>query len=192
MSEDFKTLAAQVVASYVSNNTVGASELPGLIAATHAALAGAFAPQPAADAPETVTKATRSQIAKSVTPDALICLACGASFKSMKRHLAANHGQTPGEYRMAYGLPSDYPMVAPAYSEQRSAYAKSIGLGKGVVRGRPAAPPAIVQAALKAPTKAKAAPKAKTPATAADKPPVKPAKASRPAGAIDPASDQFE
>ncbi len=119
-------LTADVVVAYVSNNPVPASELPALIGQVHAALRGRIS--------DAGTEATPPQkpavpIKKSVTPDHIVCLEDGKTFKSLKRHLATHHGLSPEEYRTKWGLPADYPMTAPNYAAYRSAMAKSIGLG---------------------------------------------------------------
>ncbi len=117
---------SEIVAAYVTFNTLGSAELPRLIADVHRALAGlANAPaNPEAEAPQPAVS-----IRKSVTPDFLICLDDGMKFKSLKRHLT-QLGMTPQEYRDKWKLPHDYPMVAPNYSETRSALAKNLGLGR--------------------------------------------------------------
>lgn len=119
-------LTTSIVAAYVSHNNVPAGELTALIANTHAALLRLGSePEPPAAAPLVPAVPIR----KSVTPDAIICLEDGKPFKSLKRHLS-KFGLTPDQYRAKWGLPSDYPMVAPNYAEARSALAKSIGLGR--------------------------------------------------------------
>ena len=121
-------LAADIVSAYVANNNVQRGELPDLIASVHMALAklgGATEPAPVA-APLVPAVSIR----KSVTPEAIICLEDGKSFKSLKRHLSSKYDLTPEQYRTKWGLPADYPMVAPAYAEARSALAKSMGLGR--------------------------------------------------------------
>ena len=122
---DFIGLAADIVGAYVTKNNVPASELPGLIAATHAALAKLIAPP----APEVEKPAPPVPIRKTVTPDHIISLEDGRPYKSLKRHLSGR-GLTPAEYRQKWGLPFDYPMVAPNYAAQRSEMAKSLGLGQ--------------------------------------------------------------
>lgn len=122
-------LTAEIVANYVGNNTTPVTELPALIKATYGALAGIGAPEAAAPA-EAHPKATAAQIRKSITPDALISFEDGKPYRTLKRHLTTM-GLTVDEYRAKWGLSKDYPMVAPTYSEQRSAMAKSLGLGKG-------------------------------------------------------------
>lgn len=124
---DLLELTTSVVSAYVSNNNVQPADLAGLIASTYSALAGLgaeAAPAPAAALVPAVP------IRKSVTPDAIICLEDGKKFKSLKRHLDTSYGLTPDQYRAKWGLPVDYPMVAPAYAETRSALAKSMGLGR--------------------------------------------------------------
>jgi predicted transcriptional regulator len=119
--------AAEVVAAYVSNNHVALSDLPALIASVHASLARMATGQQ--DAPvESSEKLSSAQIRKSITPDALISFIDGKPYKTLKRHLGT-HGLDPDSYRARYGLPADYPMVAPSYSERRSALARNLGLG---------------------------------------------------------------
>jgi predicted transcriptional regulator len=128
---DITELAAEVVAAYVKNNSVSPSELPKLLTNVYAALNGlATGHSASAPAAETaVEKATPAQIRKSITPDALISFVDGKPYKTLKRHLG-KHGLDPHSYRQRYGLPNDYPMVTASYTAQRSALAKSIGLGR--------------------------------------------------------------
>ena len=121
-------LAAEMVAAFVSNNSVPTSELPALIYAVHTAVAR-LAVGPENAPPQVEAKAPAVPIRKSITPDYLICLEDGKRFKSLRRHLAGL-GLTPEQYREKWKLPSDYPMVAPNYAAQRSAMAKQIGLGQ--------------------------------------------------------------
>lgn len=115
--------AATIVTAYVSRNVLPASELPGLIGSVSAALDQLGAePEPAAE-PAVPFK-------KALKPDAIICLDCGESFTSLKRHLRARHDLTPAEYRQKWGLASDYPMAAPEYSRRRSQLAHESGLGR--------------------------------------------------------------
>jgi len=126
---DFVELASDIVSSYVSNNSVPASELPGLIISVHTALTTLSSPEAvAAPAEEAIEKPSSGQVRKSVTPDAIISFIDGRRYKTLKRHLTV-HGLTPDTYRAKFGLPSDYPMVSAAYSEVRSGLAKSLGLG---------------------------------------------------------------
>ena len=128
---DYVALTADIVAAYVSNNPVPAAELAGLIGNIHGALiqvgtGRAAAPQPVAQ--EALQPAV--PIKKSIQPDYIVCLEDGRTFKSLKRHLRAKYDMSPEQYRAKWGLPPDYPMVAPNYAAQRSALAKSIGLGR--------------------------------------------------------------
>ena len=120
-------LVADIVSAYVSNNSVPAADLPGLIATTHAAISGLGAP-PAPVVEERPTPIV--SIRKSITPEFLICLEDGKKFKSLKRHLRTAYNMSPEDYRTRWGLPADYPMVAPAYAEARSTLAKKMGLGQ--------------------------------------------------------------
>jgi predicted transcriptional regulator len=129
-------LTADVVTSYVEHNAVPASDLPGLIKSVHDALSGVGAPEP--EASEAV-KLTPAQIRKSITPDFLISFVDGKKYKSLKRHLGA-HGLTFQDYRAKFGLPKDYPTVAPSYSAQRSEMAKQLGLGQKAAAKKAPAP----------------------------------------------------
>ena len=126
-SEMLIELTADVVAAYVSNNPVPVGELPNLIADVHAALGrvGGSGDQPVVDKQKPAVNPK-----KSVHDDYIICLEDGKKLKMLKRHLRTSYGMTPEEYRIKWGLPADYPMVAPNYAEQRSAFAKKIGLGR--------------------------------------------------------------
>jgi predicted transcriptional regulator len=115
-----------IVTAYVSNNSVPVAELPTLLSGVHAALTGLGAPS--ASAEPRAEKLTAAQIRKSITPDALISFLDGKPYKTLKRHLSGN-GMTIQEYRERFGLPGDYPSTAANYSAQRSALAKSLGLG---------------------------------------------------------------
>jgi predicted transcriptional regulator len=117
---------AEIVSAYVSHNVLSSADLPKLIAETHMALRSLAR----GEVPPVLEKLTPAvPIKKSVTPDFLVCLDDGKKFKSLKRHLSAL-GMTPDEYRAKWGLPSDYPMVAPNYAAIRSALARSNGLGR--------------------------------------------------------------
>jgi len=120
-------MTADIVAAYVGNNTVGASDLPTLIQQVHSALTDVTAE--GAGRPQEPLKPAVS-IKKSITPDYLICLEDGKQFKSLKRHLRTHYDLSPEEYREKWGLPKDYPMVAPKYAEARSRLAKQMGLGQ--------------------------------------------------------------
>jgi predicted transcriptional regulator len=143
MADDFGdniAMAADVVAAYVANHKIAVGDLPGLI---HSVV-GAFRGPVAAPEPEAPAKPAVS-IKRSIQADHLVCLEDGKTFKSLKRHLATDHGLTPKEYREKWGLPGDYPMVAPAYAAARSELAKKMGLGQKARQARktpepPAAP----------------------------------------------------
>lgn len=120
-------LTADVVAAYVGNNPVQITDLPRLIADVHGALGGTVNAS-ATQEQEKPKPAVNPK--RSVTHDYIICLEDGKQFKSLKRHLMSHYGLTPDEYRARWGLPSDYPMVAPAYAEARSRLAREMGLGR--------------------------------------------------------------
>jgi predicted transcriptional regulator len=130
---NFIELAGDIVAAYVSNNPVPAAELPALIARVHGAIAGlvsgTLTAEAGAPAQAEIDRPSPAQIRKSVRPDGIVSFIDGKTYKTLKRHLTS-HGLDPRTYRDRYGLPADYPMVAPAYAEQRSALAKAIGLGQ--------------------------------------------------------------
>ena len=117
--------ASDIVSAYVSNNPVQSEELPNLIRDVHSTLKELKASNGAQVTPEPAIP-----IKKSITDDFLICLEDGKKFKSLKRHLRSKYGMSPEEYREKWGLPYDYPMVAPSYARKRSALAKEMGLGK--------------------------------------------------------------
>ncbi len=119
--------ACEIAAAYVSSNHVSAHDLPNLIATIHASLAQ-MGSQASASASELKPKLAADQISKSITPDALISFIDGKPYKTLKRHLTAQ-GFDPATYRERFGLPANYPMVAPSYSSRRSALAKKIALG---------------------------------------------------------------
>lgn len=122
---DLLAQTVQIVASYVSNNTVALSDLPRLIEQTHAALR-AQQGRPAAD-PDRPRPAV--PVKRSVTDDYIVCLEDGKRLKMLKRHLKSAYGLSPEQYREKWGLPPDYPMVAPNYARRRSVLAREIGLG---------------------------------------------------------------
>ena len=124
-------LTADIVAAYVGNHVVPVSELPSLIADVHAALNNTTQPAAAVEAPVVAEKPKPPvPVKKSVQPDYIICLEDGQKFKSLKRHLRTQYNMTPEEYREKWGLPADYPMVAPNYAKARSQLAKDMGLGQ--------------------------------------------------------------
>jgi predicted transcriptional regulator len=122
------SLTAEIVAAHLSNNHLAAAEVPVLIASVHSALAGlGVSLVPAPEAPKYPPATTvRKSLADS---EHIISMIDGKPYKMLKRHLASN-GLTPDEYRARYGLKPDYPIIAPGYSEKRSAFAKSFGLGR--------------------------------------------------------------
>ncbi|CAN1495502.1 COG4957 Predicted transcriptional regulator [Sphingomonadaceae bacterium] len=126
------TLTADIVAAHVSNNSVSVGDLPALIANVHGALAGLGEPAAIAATPLEPAVPVRS----SVKRDYIVCLEDGKKLKMLKRHLMTHYGMTPDDYRAKWGLAADYPMVAPAYAEQRRDLAKAIGLGRAPGSGR--------------------------------------------------------
>jgi predicted transcriptional regulator len=119
-------LTAKIVSAYVSNNTVVATDIPQLINDTHAALSRASG---SVVVPEREELKPKVPVKKSVMPDYIICLEDGKKFKSLKRHLRTHYNLSPEDYREKWGLPHDYPMVAPNYARARSDLAKKMGLG---------------------------------------------------------------
>ena len=130
---DLLALTAQIVSAHLAHNSVAAAEVPGLIRDVHATLTGLASGAAAAPA-EKPTPAV--PIKKSIHPDYLICLEDGKKLKMLKRHLKSAFNMTPEQYRERWGLPPDYPMVAPNYAARRSELAKSIGLGTKRVGGK--------------------------------------------------------
>jgi predicted transcriptional regulator len=125
--ENLVATTARIVTAYVSNNRLMAADLPALINAVFQTVAGmdGAGPGHAGEPPKPIVS-----IKRSVTDDYIICLEDGKKFKSLKRHLRTSYGLSPEQYRAKWGLPADYPMVAPAYAAQRSKLAKAIGLGR--------------------------------------------------------------
>jgi predicted transcriptional regulator len=126
-SGPFIGLTANIVSAYVSNNPVAAADIPALINQVHAALMRVSTGQGEAAA-EPLKPAVA--VKKSITPEYLVCLEDGKKFKSLKRHLRSQYNMTPEQYREKWGLPPDYPMVAPNYAAARSQLAKQMGLGQ--------------------------------------------------------------
>jgi predicted transcriptional regulator len=125
------TLTADIVAAHVSNNSVAVSDLSVLINNVHGALAGL-----SGAAPTPVNLEPAVPVRNSVKKEFIICLEDGKKLKMLKRHLMTHYGMTPDDYRSKWGLPADYPMVAPAYAETRRVLAKAIGLGRAPGSGR--------------------------------------------------------
>jgi predicted transcriptional regulator len=117
-------LTTKVVAAHVANNPIAATEVPGLIVTVHETLA-TLGPEEPAPKPEPAVS-----IKQSVKPEYIVCLEDGKKLKMLKRHLNTAYNMTPAEYRERWGLPRDYPMVAPNYAKTRSELAKKIGLGR--------------------------------------------------------------
>lgn len=126
-SDDILKLASDIVAAYVSNNPIPVAEVPAMIKSVHATLGGLAGPTPS-EAPNAQKPVV--PVKRSVTPDYIVCLEDGKKLKMLKRYLRSNYNMTPEEYRAKWGLPADYPMVAPNYAAQRSEFAKKIGLGR--------------------------------------------------------------
>ncbi len=128
MEEDIPLveLTASIVAAFVGGNAVPTAEMPALIRSVHAALSAVGAPEAAAPEP----KEPAVPVRRSVTPDYIVCLEDGRRFKSLKRHLRTQYDLSPEDYREKWGLPSDYPMVAPNYAKARSELARQMGLGQ--------------------------------------------------------------
>jgi predicted transcriptional regulator len=126
-------LTADIVSAYVGNNSVSAADLPALIQSVHRALTGVST---GGEVAPVAPKEPAVPVKRSITPEFLICLEDGRKFKSLKRHLRTKYNISPEEYRAKWGLPKDYPMVAPNYAKARSDLAKQMGLGQG---GRQAA-----------------------------------------------------
>jgi predicted transcriptional regulator len=172
---DLTALTVQLLSAYVSNNTVPSENLAGLIETTRSALAGKTEPAapPEPEFPPAVT--VRKSLASK---DHILSLIDGRPYKALKRHLATN-GLTPAEYRERYGLPKDYPMVAPNYSEHRREVAKKLGLGRRI-----AAKPSVASAEVEAASPAEpiATPQTKAPRVAKPRTaPKRAAKTAKPA-----------
>lgn len=126
MKETLITLTSDIVAAHVSNNDVSVADVPGLITNVYSALAALGETPPVVESrPEPAVS-----IRASVKPDYIVCLEDGKKLKMLKRYLRTNYNMTPEEYRARWGLPADYPMVAPNYAETRRDLAKKIGLGR--------------------------------------------------------------
>lgn len=134
LKETLITLTSDIVAAHVSNNNVPVEELPTLIQNVYGALANLGGSAPVEEARPDPAVSVRASVKK----DHLVCLEDGKRMKMLKRHLMTDHGMSPDEYRARWGLPADYPMVAPDYAEKRRDLAKKIGLGRkpGQKRGR--------------------------------------------------------
>ena len=127
-SNEIITLTSQIVAAYVERNNIQTTDLPALISSVHQSLAKLV--QPEAPAEPEVEQKPAVPVKKSVTPEYIVCLEDGKKLKMLKRHLNTSYNLTPDEYRAKWGLPSDYPMVAPNYAKARSDLALKLGLGR--------------------------------------------------------------
>ncbi len=182
MAEEYNLveMTIEVVASYVAHNNLRPDDVPAFIAQTHAAIAALTTSEP--EEPEVAADAAPAHepavtVRKSLASrDHIISLIDGKPYKTLKRHLS-RHGLTPAEYRQRYGLKSDYPMTAPAYSEHRREVAKTLGLGRKPKAAEPAPAPEPEQEAAPEPVKAK---RGRKPAAAAAEAPAAPAKRGRP------------
>jgi len=122
-------LTSEIISAYVSNNPVSTSELPNIIQDVYGAIAK-ISQENSPGAKRENQQKPAVPVKKSLSDDYLICLEDGKQFKSLKRHLSSHYGMSPDEYRQKWGLPADYPMVAPNYAKARSRLAKEIGLGR--------------------------------------------------------------
>ncbi|HEX3667196.1 MAG TPA: MucR family transcriptional regulator [Rhizomicrobium sp.] len=127
-SDDLIKFASEIVAAYVSNNPTPISELPAMIRSIHATLGGLSG---GGGTEIATTQRPAVPVKKSITPEYIVCLEDGKKLKMLKRYLRSRHSLSPEEYKSKWGLPADYPMVAPNYAAQRSEFAKKIGLGRG-------------------------------------------------------------
>ena len=126
-NEQLVQLTADIVAAHVANNNVAVGDVGNLVHRVYEALSGLEKP---AGEPQPQEKTPVVSVRASIKPEYIICMECGAKQRMLKRHLMTAHGMTPDQYRNDFGLPREYPMVAPNYSEQRRALAHSIGLGR--------------------------------------------------------------
>jgi predicted transcriptional regulator len=124
---DFIGLTAEIVSAYVSNNSVPSGDIPALISQVHSALSRVSTGQ---SEPSSEPLKPAVPVKRSISPDHIVCLEDGKKFKSLKRHLRTQYAMTPEQYREKWGLPADYPMVAPNYAAARSQLAKQMGLGQ--------------------------------------------------------------
>ncbi|MDE0149321.1 MAG: MucR family transcriptional regulator [Rhodospirillaceae bacterium] len=134
--EEMLRMTTDVVSAYVGNNTTATNQLPDLIRTVHGSLNALGEAQAAESAPKPAVPVRRS-----LTPEYLVCLEDGKKLKMLKRYLRTTYDMSPDDYRQKWGLPADYPMVAPNYAKRRSEFAKRIGLGR---RGRGGQPEARV------------------------------------------------
>jgi predicted transcriptional regulator len=153
-NEQLVELTADIVSAHVANNSLAVGDVANLVQRVHAALAALGTPEPQPVEEKTPVVSIRA----SMKPDYLVCMECGRKQKTLRRHLMTAHNMSPDQYRTDYGLPREYPMVAPNYSEQRRAMAHSIGLG----RKKEGSPAPGGKAAAKAPAARRGRKKAPT------------------------------
>jgi predicted transcriptional regulator len=151
VNNELLSLTADIVAAHVANNRVATNEVSDLIAQVHAALSGLTEPKKPAEPELQPAVPVRS----SIKHDYIVCLEDGKKLKMLKRYLRTNYNMTPEEYRAKWKLPRDYPMVAPAYAEQRRGLARAIGLGRKRDEAEVEAPKAKAPAKPRAPRRAK-------------------------------------
>ena len=152
---DLTSLTADIVSAYVANNALSGDKIPELISSVYGALSKASVQ---GVEPEKVELKPAVAIKKSVTPEYIICLEDGQKFKSLKRHLKSHYDMSPEDYREKWGLPHDYPMVAPSYAAARSDLAKNMGLGRrslAAVTAQPEAPVLVKPAQMPAKARGK-------------------------------------
>jgi predicted transcriptional regulator len=126
-ADELLKFASEIVAAYVSNNSIAISDIPNMIKSVHATLGG-LSTTSGGEGQTNLKPAV--PVKRSITPEHIICLEDGKKLKMLKRYLRSRYDLTPEEYRAKWGLPADYPMVAPNYAAQRSEFAKKIGLGR--------------------------------------------------------------
>jgi predicted transcriptional regulator len=132
-ADEILKLASNIVAAYVSNNPIPVSDVPAMIKTIHGTLDGLSG---ASNGDAATAQKPAIAVKRSITPDYIVCLEDGKKLKMLKRYLRSTYGMTPEAYRAKWGLPADYPMVAPNYAAQRSEFAKKIGLGRSHSSGR--------------------------------------------------------
>jgi len=131
---DLLVYVADIVAAYVSQNKVSPEQIPEVVQSVHQTLTSLHGGGAQAQAQAAEKQKPAVPVGRSVQNDYIVCLEDGAKLKMLKRYLRSRYNLSPEEYRRKWGLPADYPMVAPAYAARRSEFAKQIGLGKGVRR----------------------------------------------------------
>jgi predicted transcriptional regulator len=125
-------LSADIVAAYLAENSLPAAQIPDLVRSVHATLCTLGGAEPAAAMRSSDKQKPAVPVSKSIQDDYIVCLEDGKQLKMLKRYLRSRFDLSPEDYKRKWGLPADYPMVAPSYAQRRSDFAKQIGLGKGV------------------------------------------------------------